>query len=251
MKRILAACFTLLLLVGLVTGCSISGGGANPAPVDLGTARDYVILAKSGIDSVPISVVTGDLGVSPAAAEYITGFSLVADASNVFATSSQVTGKLFAADYAAPTPSKLTTAVSDMETAFSDAAGRAASVTELGAGDISGLTLARGVYKWGTDLTIQTDVTLWGGPNDVWIFQIAGGLTMASAKTVVLKGGARPENIFWQVAGDAGVALGATAHFEGIVLAQTAINVENAAVVNGRLLAQTAVNIIGSTVAEP
>jgi hypothetical protein len=224
---------------------------AGPAPVVLGTAGNYVILAKTGISTVPTSAVTGDLGVSPIDSTAITGFSLVLDGSTQFSTSSQVTGRVYAADYAPPTPANLTTAVSNMETAYTDAAGRAADVTELGAGNIGGLTLAPGVYKWGTGVTIPTDVTLSGGPNDVWIFQIEGDLTMAGAQTVILSGGALPKNIFWQVAGGAGVTLGAAAHFEGIILAQTAITLNTGATMNGRLLAQTAVNIDGSTVTEP
>jgi hypothetical protein len=224
---------------------------AGPEPVALGTAETYVILAKSGISTVPTSAVTGNLGVSPVDSTAITGFSLVLDGSTQFSTSSQVTGKVYAADYTPPTPANLTTAVSNMETAYTDAGGRAADVTELGAGNIGGLILVPGVYKWGTGVTIPTDVTLSGGPNDVWIFQIAGDLTMAGAKTVILSGGALPKNIFWQVAGGAGVTLGAAAHLEGIVLAQTAINLGNTASVNGRLLAQTAVNMDGSTVTQP
>lgn len=125
-----------------------AGNPAVPPSVDLKTAGSFVILAKSGISTVPTSAITGNLGVSPSAASYITGFGLIADATNVFSTSPQVTGKIFASDYAAPTPSNLTTAVSDMELAFTDAAGRAPNVTELGAGNIGGMTLTRGVYKW-------------------------------------------------------------------------------------------------------
>ena len=186
--------FMALLLVVSMTGCGGGGdGGAaptasptapgagsgegglgkGPAPVVLGMAGNYVILAKSGISTVPTSAITGNLGLSPAAASYITGFSLVADASGVFSTSTQVIGNVYAADYAVPTPANLTTAVSNMETAYTDAAGRALpDFTELGAGEIGGLTLVPGLYKWGTDVLISTDVTLNGGPNDVWIFQI-------------------------------------------------------------------------------
>jgi hypothetical protein len=154
--------------------------------VNLGTAGNFVILAKSGISTVPTSAITGDLGISPAAASYITGFSLTADATNVFSTSPQVTGKVYAADYAPPTSSNLTTAVGDMGLAFTDAAGRAPDVTELGAGNVGGMTLAPGVYKWSTGLLIPTDVTLDGGATDVWIFQIAQDLTFGSAAKVLL-----------------------------------------------------------------
>jgi hypothetical protein len=218
-------------------------------PVNLGTAGGFAILAKSGISTVPASVITGNLGVSPAAATYVTGFSLIADATNVFSTSPQVTGKVYAADYAVPTPSNLTTAIGDMGLAFTDAAGRAPGVTELGSGNVGGMNLAPGVYKWGTGLLIPSDVTLTGLATDVWIFQIAQDLTMSSGVRVNLAGGALPKNVFWQVAGL--VDLGTTAHLEGVVLSQTAITLRTGASVNGRLLAQTAVAIDASTVVEP
>jgi len=228
-----------------------AGGGSSgaPLPVNLATAGDFAILAKTGISTVPTSAVTGDLGVSPAAATFITGWALTADATNAFSTSTQLTGKAYAADYAAPTPTNLTTAIGDMQTAFTDAAGRAPGVTELGAGNIGGMTLAPGVYKWGTGLLVPTDVTLNGGASDVWIFQIAQDLTVASGAKVVLAGGALPKNVFWQVAGL--VEVGTTAHLEGIVLTQTSVTLRTGASINGRLLAQTAVNIDGSTVVEP
>ncbi len=224
--------------------------GAGLQPVDLGSAGNYVILAKSGISTVPTSTITGDIGVSPIDRTAITGFSETMDASNTFSTSTQVTGKIYAADYTEPTPANLTTAVSDMETAYTDAAGRALpDFTELGAGEIGGLTLVPGLYKWGTDVLISTDVTLNGGPNDVWIFQIAQGITQASATKVILTGGALPKNIFWQSFGV--VALDTTAHMEGVILSQTAITLATGATVNGRLLAQTAVTLQSNTVTQP
>jgi len=222
---------------------------ASPTRVDLGAAGGFAILAKSGISTVPTSAITGDLGVSPAAASSITGFPLTADATNVFALSPQVTGMVFAADYAPPTPSNLTTAIDAMELAFTDAAGRAPDVTELGAGNIGGMTLDRGVYKWGTGLLVPTDVTLSGSATDVWILQIAQDLTMASGARIILTGGARPENVIWQVAGL--VDLGTTSHCEGVILSQTSITLRTGASVNGRLFAQTAVDLDGATVVQP
>jgi hypothetical protein len=227
------------------TGTELAPG----LPVELGMAGGFVILAKSAVSTVPSSAVTGDIGLSPAAATFITGFALTADPTNVFSMSPQVTGRVYAADYEVPTPSNLTTAVSDMELAFTDAAARAPDVTELGAGNIGGMTLDAGVYKWGTGLLIPTDVTLDGSATDVWIFQIAQDLNLSSGARIVLSGGARPENVFWQVAGAAD--LGTTAHLEGILLCQTAITLQTGASVNGRLLAQTAVTIDGSMVVEP
>jgi hypothetical protein len=231
------------------TGTGVGGLGRGPAIVDLGMAGDYVILAKSASSSVPTSAVTGNIGLSPAAASFITGFSLVMDGSGTFATSAQVTGQVFAADYTVPTPSNLTTAVLNMETAYTDAAGRAPDYVELGAGNIGGLTLPPAVYKWGTGVLVPTDVTLSGGPNDVWIFQIAQNLTLSSATQIILSGGARPENIFWQVFG--AVELGTTSHFEGIILSQTSIVVNTGATANGRFLAQTAVTLDSNAVTQP
>ena len=223
--------------------------GGNALAVNLRTAGDYVILAESAISTVPPAAITGNLGISPMAASSITGFSFTADSTNVFSTSAQVTGKLYAADYAVPTPAKLTTAIGDMGLAFTDAAGRAPDVTELGSGSIGGMTLAPGVYKWGTGLLIPTDLTLNGSGTAVWIFQIAQNLTLSDAVTVHLTGGAVARNVFWQVAGS--VDLGTTSHFEGIVLCQTMINLRTGASIAGRLMAQTAVNLDSSTVTQP
>jgi len=217
--------------------------------VDLGAAGGFVILAKSGISTVPTSAITGNLGVSPAAASAITGFSLTADATNEFSTSPQVLGQVFAADHAVPSPSNLTAAVGDMELAFADAAGRAPGVTELGAGNVGGLTLAPGVYKWGTGLLIPTDVTLAGTATDVWVFQIAQDLTVSGGARVLLTGGALARNVFWQVAGL--VDVGPAAHGEGVVLTQTAVTLATGASFNGRLLAQTAVTLDAATVTQP
>jgi len=136
-----------------------------------------------------------------------------------------------------------------METAYTDAAGRPLpDFTELGAGDISGLTLVPGLYKWGTAVVINSDVTLSGSASGVWIFQIAGDVTMAAGTSVTLIGGALPQNVYWQIGGLSGLTVEAGAHFEGIALAQKAITLNTGASINGRLLAQTAVNIAASAV---
>jgi hypothetical protein len=136
-----------------------------------------------------------------------------------------------------------------MMTAYTDAAGRAAGTTELGDGNIGGLTLAPGVYKWGTGLLIPTDVTLSGNSSAVWIFQVAGNLTVSSGVKVNLTGGALARNVFWQVA--SAVVIGTTAEFQGVVLTATQVALGTGATVDGRLLAQTAVTMDGNTVVEP
>jgi hypothetical protein len=223
--------------------------GTPGLPVNLASAGTYAILAETGISTVPASAITGNLGISPYAAASITQFSLVADSTNVFSTSVQVTGKIYASDYAVPTPSNLTSAVGDMELAFTDAAGRAPDVTELGAGSIGGMTLGAGVYQWGSSLLIPTDITLNGNATAVWIFQIAQNLTLSSATRVNLTGGALAKNVFWQVAGS--VEVGTTAHLEGIVLCKTMINLRTGATMSGRLFAQSAVTLDASTIVQP
>jgi len=219
-----------------------------PAPVNLGTAGDFVILAKTGISTTGTTQVAGDIGISPAAASFITGFGLIADASNTFSTSSLVTGKAFAANYTTPTPAKMTTAVSDMQTAYTNAAGRTSpDYTELYTGDVTGRILTHGLYKWSTGVQISAGgVTISGTATDVWIFQIAQNLTVASGANVVLSGGALASSVFWQVAGHA--TLGTTAAMKGVILCQTAIAMSTGATLNGRALAQTAVTLNGNAV---
>ena len=227
---------------------TIGGSGIGPAVVNLGTAGNYVILAKTAINNTPASAITGDVALSPAAESFMTGFALT-DATG-YATSTQVTGKVYAADQADPTPVNLTTAVGDMITAYNDAAGRVTpDFSELGTGNIGGLTLAPGLYKWTSTVTLPTSVTISGGANDVWIFQISGDLTMSSAVNITLTGGAQAKNIFWQVAGQA--TIGTTAHFEGIILSMTAITFQTGASMNGRALAQTAIVLDGNAVTKP
>jgi len=134
-----------------------------------------------------------------------------------------------------------------LETAYTDAAGRTnPTATNLGAGQIGGMTLAPGLYKWTSNVGISKDVTLAGGANQVWIFQIAGTLKQASATNVILSGGAQAKNVFWQTAG--GVVIGTTAHSEGTILTKTKIAMNTGASTNGRLLAQTAVTLQKNTV---
>lgn len=225
-----------------------TGAASTLAIVNLGTSGDFVILAKTAISNVPTSVITGDIGISPAAESFITGFTLTA--ATGFSTATEVTGKVFAADQASPTPINLTTAVNDMVTAYNDAAGRPTpDFFELGTGLIGGLTLTPGLYKWTNTVLIASDITISGGANDIWIFQIAGDLTMSSMINVTLTGGAQAKNIFWQVAGEA--TLGTDAHFEGTILSMTGITLQTRASMNGRALAQSAVILDASTVKNP
>ena len=245
------------LLVVLLGGCkknmdtntssnmsSAESSTARQAVVNLGVAGKFVILSKSGITDVFPSAITGDIGTSP-----ISGAA-------IHLTCAEVTGTIYSVDAAGPLPCRvinavrLTTAVKDMQTAYTDAAGRSnPNFLNLGAGNIGGKTLKPGLYKWTTAVIIPTDVTISGGPTAVWIFQVAGTLTMSSAVKITLTGGAQAKNIFWQVAG--GATFGTTSHFEGIILGKTGINLKTGASINGRMLAQTAVTLQKNTVKGP
>ena len=167
----------------------------------------------------------------------------------IVATSTQVVGKVFAANFAPPTPSNLITATNDVKTAYLDASGRAnPDFLNLGGGAIGGLTLAPGLYKWTTSVSASSDVTISGLSTDVWIFQISGVLTIASAMKVILNG-ALAKNIFWQVAG--GAEIGTGGHFEGILLSKTTGVLQTGASMNGRILAQTAVTFQKATLTQP
>lgn len=258
-----------LLLVGLMSGCSKESDTLSDGPlveksgktnhhddgknkpqsgalkvVNLGVAGDFVILSKSGITDVYKSSVTGDIGTSP-----ITGAAIKISCP-------EVAGTIYTVDAAGPLPcritnaSRLTTAVLNMQTAYTDAAGRSnAKYLNIGAGNIGGKTLHAGLYKFTTAVIIPTDITISGSATDVWIFQVAGTLKMSSSVIVTLAGGALAKNIFWQTSG--AVTLGTTSHFEGIILSQTAINMQTGATINGRMLAQTAVTLQMNTVTKP
>ncbi len=241
------------LAAALILGTSQTAQAfASPAPVNLRTAKNFVILSKAGITNVPYSRIKGNMGVSPISGTAITGFHLVMNSTGRYSQSSQVQGRIYAANYASPTPSNLTTAIGDMQTAYNDAAGRPLpNKVNLGAGNISGLYIAPGLYKWSTGVLITKNVTLHGPSTGVWIFQIAGNLTEASGAKVLLSGGALAKNVFWQVGGGVGVTINTTAHMEGTILALKAIHLLTGASINGRLLAQTAVTLQKNTVVIP
>ena len=219
-----------------------SAGSLNP--VNLGIAGDFAILSKTGITDVYKSAITGNIGSSP-----ITGAAILVRCT-------EVVGTIYTVDAAGPLPcsvtnaTRLTTAIGDMQTAYTDAAGRTnPDFLNLGAGSIGGKTLTPGLYKWTTALNIPTDITIAGSPTDVFIFQVAGTLKLSSAVRMTLTGGVQAKNIFW-VTSDA-VTCGTTSHFEGNILGMTGINLQTGATINGRMLAQTAVTLQMNSVTKP
>jgi len=225
-----------------------------PTVVDLGLAGGYVILSKAGISTTGTTSVTGNMGVSPITSTGLTGWNLILPPAGAFSSSSLVTGNIYAPDYNAPTPTLLTTAINDMQTAFTTANGLLipAPVNELMAGNLNGQTLIKGIYKWSSNVGVTTGIVLDGGgdPCATFIFQIAGDLTVADNSIITLQNGAKAKNIFWVVAGSK-AAIGTSANFSGNILCKSLISLNTGASVNGKLLAQTSVTLNASTVTDP
>ena len=262
-----ASCFFLFSFFSLSTNAQTVRGVHRElleAKVELGSAGNYVILTKAGISTVPSSVITGDIAVSPIAATAMTGFSLIANTDGEYTKSVQITGtsSAYAANYAVPTPALLTTAVSNMEAAYTDAAGRPQGVGPqlnlgagiLGVGGLNGGTAAKltpGVYTFGSDVTIAETIYFDGGgdASAIFIIQMTGDLSQVANTQVLLLNQAKAENIFWQVAG--AVTVEAGAQIQGILLVKTAVLFKTGSSLNGRILAQTACDLQMATITQP
>jgi len=229
--------------------------------VDLGTAGDFAILSKSGISAVAPTMINGDIAVSPIAATAITGFSLILDSTTTFSKSTMVKDehKAYAADYTSPTSSDLTTAVSNMETAYTDAAGRITSTPLVdylnpNGGEIGGATLAPGVYAFDRDVTISDDLyfeipssyTPEQAAAAVFIIRTTKSVKQAAYKKVTLENGVLASNIFWSVAEE--FIMEDEAHMEGVLLVKTAVTMKTGSSLNGRVLSQTAVVLQAATI---
>lgn len=210
-----------------------SATSSNQAPVALGGAGPFAVLAGSTVTNTGATALTGDLGVSPGSA--VTGFP-----------PGTLTGTKHVAN---PTSAQ---AKVDLTTAYNDAAGRTLAPVTV-AGNLGGLTLPPGLYKSTSSLMVSSgDLTLdaQGNPNAVFIFQIASTLTTTSGRAVILSGGAKASNVFWQVGSSA--TLGTTSAFKGTIMADQAITLKTGARLDGRALARIgAVALAGNTVVVP
>jgi hypothetical protein len=257
------------------TAASVAPKG--PAPVLLGTAGNYVILAESGITNTSGTTITGDIAVSPLALATITGFTNTtmpiggpfawAEDIQVVAIGSLVkpavgSGTITAADLVGQmvpggptTAATLTAAIGDKLIAYNDAIGRQAAVganLNIGAGTIGvaagTLVYAPGLYTWTTNVHMTGNITISGGANDVWIFQVNGTLLVDAGMQVTLVG-AQAKNIFWVVTGNATVLAGGVVN--GIVLGNSGIDLVTGATLIGRALAKTAVTLQSAIVTSP
>ena len=204
---------------------------AGPAPVGLGTAEPFAVLAGTpAVTNTGPTTITGDLGISPAAA--VTGFP-----------PGIVNGTIHAADAVA------LQAQSDLTIAYNDAAGRTPATTVAG-GTLGGLTLVGGIYNaGGTTLGLTGTLTLdaQNDPSSVWIFQATSDLVTASSSSVAFINGGQPCNVFWQVTSSATLGSGST--FAGTILALTSITMNDGVTLNGRALARNGqVTLINDTI---
>jgi PKD repeat protein len=250
-KKSTGNAFSLLFtaaVICLMTTAIISGV-RGVSPVNLGSADSFVILSESGIGDTPISHITGNVGTSPITGAAISGL-----------TCAEVTGAIYATDATGPAPCSvedpalLIPAVTDMENAYAAAQGLPSpDFTDTGAGELGGLTLVPGIYRFTSAVKISGDLVLdgKGDANSVWIFQIPGtsALGIDANRNVILRGGARADNVFWVVGG--ATTLGTGSGFNGTILDLTAITLGTGAKVNGRALAQSAVTLNGNTMDVP
>ena len=246
-EKLFSVVFTLTLIC-LMTGLIIPGV-KGVSTVNLGSADYFAILAKTAITDTPVSNITGNVGLSPTTGA-ITGLTC-AEVSGTIYTVDEATGPYCrVAD-----PVLLTEAVSDMQTAYTNANGITGAITYPADTDLSGQTLTPGLYNFPTSLAISTgNLILDPGTNTsadaVWIFQVGSTLDTTGNYGVILANGAQAQNVFWVVGG--ATTLGTGSGFNGTILDSAAITLGNGATLNGRALAQSAVTLDGAnTVTAP
>ncbi|MFG1652971.1 ice-binding family protein [Micromonospora sp. NPDC049275] len=230
-----------LTLIGATTVLVVVAGppsaSAAELPVPLGTAENFAVLAGTTVTNTGLSMITGDVGVSPGTA--VTGLP-----------PGQVNGTIHSNDGPA------VQAKSDLAIAYNDAASR--TTTDVVSSELGGTTKTTGVYgSAGGTFTIGGDLTLdaEGDPNAVFIFKTVSTLITGASSTVNLTNGAQSCNVFWQVGSS--VTLGADSLFRGNLLTFTSITVGAALEVDGRAMAINGAvtmdtdTITKSTCAEP
>ncbi len=233
-RRLGSPLWAVLLAALLIPATALS---QSPAPLDLGCTETFAVLAGSTVTSTGATVIDGNIGLSP-------GSGVVG-----FPPATVVNGSIHINDALANNGKGCLTI------AYNDAAGRTPVPTgpflNPGAGNIGGLSLVAGLYKFTSTAYITgSNVTLTGGVSDVWIFQIASNLVVGNAVQVILAGGAQAKNIFWQVGTSA--TIGTTAIMKGTIMADQSISMNTGAVLDGRALARIgAVTMAGNTVNKP
>lgn len=225
----------------------------SPEAIDLKTVARFGIIAGLGVSNNAGNSEIHDLdvGIYPGTRSSVTGFP----------PAIVVNGAIYASDDISPpgVAAMLLDAKDDLTEAYLAAEGATDPAPATVAGDQGGKTLAPGIYKSTSTLLIQNgDLTLdaQGDENAVWIFQIASDFTTVgtgpfpspSGGNVILTGGARADNIIWQVGSSA--TIGDYTSFKGNILVLETITMGAYSQADGRMLARngsvtmTSTNII-------
>ena len=229
----LAACPVVAGAIAVAVTFSSQSAGAATAPVGLGTASSYAVLAGSTVTNTGPSVISGNVGVSPGSA--VTGFPPgIVNNGTIHAADAEAAG-----------------AQLDLTTAYNDAAGRVKSAS-IGGFIGAGQTLSPGVYNATSSLDVGGSLTLdaQGDPDAVFIFQAGSTLGTDTGTTILLTNGAQACNVFWQVGSSA--TLNTSSTFQGTILALTSITVQTGDTIIGRALARNgAVTLDDDTITAP
>ena len=220
-SRALKITGTQTMLMGLVLAVAVMAPprtlAAGPAPIDLGSCAHFTILATSTTTTTGGGIINGDVGLSPVGSQGIPPGQINGTIYNGGPIAAQAQLDLNAAIIAA-SPAQLPGGIN--------------AGAELG-----GKTLVAGIYESPSgSYAITGDLTLFGGPDDVWVFQMASTLTVAVSGRVILTGGAQARNIFWQVGSSA--TLGTSSVFKGTIMAYASITMNASSTLDGRALAQ-------------
>jgi hypothetical protein len=215
---------TRRVFTGLVLAATVMAGpwtqAAGPATVDLNSSAYFAILAGASITSTGSGIVNGDVGLNPGTSQGI--------------PPAQVNGDIYVNEAVS------LQAQADLTAAYNDAMGRITDRITV-SGDIGNQTLPPGLYWSATSIGITGDLVLHGGEDDVWIFQVGSTLTTAAGvgpqSRVLLTGGAKAENVFWQVGSSA--TIGTYSQFKGTIMAQDSITLDTDSELDGRALART------------
>jgi len=236
----------MILTVG--KGSGLNGDGSGPPPVELNTTDNFTLLAQSAISTERPSEIEGNVGLYSAKSNFMTGFFL-SPPLDTFSTSQQISGRFYAFDYSSPTPALLSAAAEDMKIASRDAASREPDHVDISGGLLEDLSLPPATYYWSSNVVVNSNLNLLGGPHDVWIFQISGNLMLNSKTRVLLSDGIQSGNIYWQITGH--TVLEENTHFEGVLLADKSINLKSQASVKGLLFSGTSIILDRNKIIKP